>query len=186
MNIFDTSGVVLIAVDDKFTLEDPDGLEVQKDCVQRQFLNRYYNEESGYKSVIKNAVARRGTDTEIHIPIGDKIFVLFAYTSQGDEKDYVKPMDYRRALLKIPGSVKKALQYCNQNFPGEIVHTVPIGMGVENDRTPNTSKGYVNTLDDTKENLHALAKSLDMAVEIVEIEDETPLMGEMSLHVSIK
>jgi len=55
MNLFDATGVILIAVDDKFTLEDKDGIEVNKGSIHRQFLDNYYTDKSGYKDYIEKS-----------------------------------------------------------------------------------------------------------------------------------
>lgn len=181
MNLFDAAGVILIAVDDKFTLEDPDGIEVNNGSIHRQFLNRYYTKESGYKAAIKTAVdvAKRGNADEFHVTIGDKIFVLFSYTTQGNRKDYASDMDYRRGLVEIEDSIKKVFQYCKENFSDKVVHTALIGTGIQNDRSPNTGHGYINPLDNTKYRLLSVAEAVGISIEIVEIDDEpVPMMGD--------
>ena len=163
MNLFDATGIILIAVDDKFTLDDPDGIEVQRDSIHRQFLIKYYTAESGHKSAIDNAVAERDGSSEVTITIGDKSFVLFAYTTQGNRTDYNTNIEYRRGLIEIEGSLKKALVYCKVRFPGETVHTALIGTGVQNDRTD----GLAYSERDAENRIINLSKSVGVSVEII-------------------
>ena len=162
MNLFDVAGIILIAVDDKFTLEDKDGIEVAKGSIHRQFLDNYYTNDSGHKEGIAKIVAERGDATEIVITIGDKTFVLFAYSTQGKREDYANETDYRRGFCEIDGSLKKVFDFCKKNFPNEVVHTVPIGTGVQPDRT---KKPF--SISESENRLNSLAYEVGINIKIM-------------------
>ena len=165
MNLFEVKGVILVAVDDKFTLEDRDGHKVEKKSIHRQFLNNYYNDYSGYKDVIENMIAEKGSDTEIAINIGDKIFVLFAYSTQGNRDDYKTELEYENNFIRIENSLKKVLNFCKEKFPNKIIHTAPIGTGVESRRTKK-----IISLKDFKTAIDELARQIGVDVEIISLE----------------
>jgi len=162
MSLFDVSGLILIAVDDKFTLEDEDGIEVHKESIHRQFLDKYYTNESGHKEEIKKAVNDRNKSTEIAIPIGDKIFVLFAYSTQGNISDYKSKSAYRYGFIEITDSIEKALDFCKDNFPGETIYSAPIGAKTQN----QYSKGLIYSEVKAENRLKDLAnkKRLNLVV----------------------
>jgi len=163
MTLFDVSGVILIAVDDFFTLDDKDGIAVNKGSIHRQFLDKYYTKNNVHKDIIAKIVDERNGATEITVTIGDKYFVLFAYSSQGKQENYSTYMDYRRGFVEIGGSLEKALRYCKEHFPGKTVYTALIGTGVQNDRQGRLPY----TECDAEARLHKLAKSVGIAIEVV-------------------
>ena|GEM_PF-3940595 len=170
MSLFDETGVVLIAVDDKFTLEDKDGIEVNKGSIHRQFLDKYYTEDSGHKEKIATTVAKRCDATEVAIPIDDKVFVLFAYSTQGSRDDYINKMSYRRGFIKVEGALKKVFAYCKEHFPDEVVHTALIGTGIQNDRTKSSNRTGYSVSEHESENLiHNHANEVGLSVKIIKV-----------------
>ena len=167
MSLFDATGVILIAVDNHFTLEEKDGIEVNRNSIHRQFLEKYYTKESGHKDIIAKTVAERGEATEIPITIGDKVFVLFAYSTQGERADYGKdPMAFRRGFIEIKGALKKVFVFCRENFPGEVINTALIGAGIQNDYSKN---GMVYTEAESENRIKMLAKEVGINVNVVKI-----------------
>jgi len=163
MNLFEVSGLILIAVDDKFTLEDEDGIEVQKESIHRQFLDNYYTDISGHKNEIKKAVSGRDESTEIAVFIGDKTFVLFAYSTQGNPSDYETELEYRHGFIEINGSIKKVLEYCKNNFPGETVYSAPVGSETQS----KYQKGIIYSEAEAEKRIYDLAKEIGLNVVVV-------------------
>jgi len=163
MNLFDATGVILIAVDDKFTLEDKNGFEVNKGSIHRQFLDKYYTTASGHKDEIAKTIANRGESTEVAIEIGDKTFVLFAYSTQGNREDYSDEIEYRLAFIEIDGSLEKIFSYCKENFPNKVINSALIGAGVQMNRV----KGLKRSISECENRINNLANELGLSVNLI-------------------
>ncbi|MDR0326007.1 MAG: DUF6430 domain-containing protein [Oscillospiraceae bacterium] len=142
MNLFEAKGVILIAVDEKFTLEDKDGAEAAEGSIHRQFLDRFLAEGSEYRDEIKRKVAAKGNNAEVPIVIGDQTFILFAYSKQGEEGDYFDKVKHRYGFIEIENSLSKTLNYCKKEYPIETVYTVPIGTGIQRYRHNSMKKSH--------------------------------------------
>lgn len=132
-DLFDANGVILIAVDDEFTLDRRDIDKLNPKSVHAQFLSKYCAKGSEHKEKIQNIIASRGEATEISVEIDDKVFVLFAYSSQGNPEDYPEGKLPARGFELLIEPLRKALLYCKKKFPDKTVHSVPIGTGIRNE-----------------------------------------------------
>jgi len=112
---------------------------------------------------IKNAVEGRNGTTEIHVIVGDKIFVLFAYSGLRDRSEYKNDIEHKYSFVALDNSLKKALAYCKKHFPGKIINTVPIGTGVQNERDKNTR----NSVKDRESWILSTAKEVGVEVKII-------------------
>ena len=163
MNLFEQTGVILIAFDEKFTLSDPRGQEIARSSVHAQFLELYYNQESGHMADIENAVLNRNGSMETHVVIGDKTFVLFAYSKLKNRDDCKSDTEQLYSFELVENSLQNAFKYCKQFFPNEIIKTIPLGTGVQNDR----SKVTVNSLGDSESWIQSTANEMGVKVQII-------------------
>ena len=167
MSLFDAKGVILIAVDEKFTLEDKDGREVGRGSIHRQFVDTYCGDNSEYGDYIRKKVNNKGESSEVVCEIGDKTFVLFAYSKLGVRDDYRDNLSYERSFYQIEGSLKKVLLFCKEQFPDKVINTALIGTGIESDPS-RTQKPHKYSLNDARGRLNDLAKELNVQINIIE------------------
>ena len=163
VNLFDTDGVILIAVDDKFTLDYKGVYEVNRRSIHRQFLDRYYSKDSPHKTELRNVVENRGNSTEVVFEADGKIFILFAYSKQGERKEYSSQLEYERGFKVIKGSIERVFRYCKLHFPNEIVYTAAVGSDIRNDYT----KSLVMSVGGSKEELYQLAKKVGITIKVI-------------------
>jgi hypothetical protein len=99
---------------------------------------------------------------ETHVVVGDKTFVLFAYSRLKNLDEY-NNIEHLHSFEIVDNSLKNAMKYCKSVFPNEIIKTVPIGTGVQNDR----SKEPVNSLGDCESWILGTAQEVGVSVQII-------------------